>query len=220
MVLLTLKRFIGTRHISVVDIPRYMDEMDELEDIHFGRKRIGDAKEKAKLTGLYRYCWFMKPPQNPTLHVPYNLLTSLAKVAPEGSESDFIVDKLRNYRYVSEKVSADLETRIQYALSWVRDFEEMTELSVELSPDERVAVEQLVGVLRTADNADDIQSAVFEIARNNGIKPKMFFRTLYSILLGTQSGPRLGPYLLDMGRENAIEVLKGSLEWPKKHLAA
>ena len=210
MVLLTLKRFIGTRHISVVDIPRYMDEMDELEDIHFGRKRIGDAKEKAKLTGLYRYCWFMKPPQNPTLHVPYNLLTSLAKVAPEGSESDFIVDKLRNYRYVSEKVSADLETRIQYALRWVRDFEEMTELSVELSPDERVAVEQLVGVLRTADNADDIQSAVFEIARNNGVKPKMFFRTLYSILLGTQSGPRLGPYLLDMGRENAIAVLKGS----------
>ena len=220
MVLLTLKRFIGTRHVSVVDIPRYMDEMDELGDIYFGRRRIGDAKEKAKLIGLYRYCWFMKPPESPTLHVPYNLLTSLAKVAPEGSEGDFIVDKLRNYRYVTEKASVDLETRIQYALSWVRDFEEVTELSVELSPQERTAVQQLAGVLRTADNADDVQSAVFEIARDNGIKPKKFFGTLYSILLGTQSGPRLGPYLLDMGRENAIRALKGSLQEPEKHLDA
>lgn len=96
----------------------------------------------------------------------------------------------------------------------------MTELSVELSPDERAAVQQLVGVLRTEENADDIQSAVFEIARNNGIKPKRFFRTLYLMLLGTQSGPRLGPYLLDMGRENAIKILKGSLQGPEKHLDA
>ena len=96
----------------------------------------------------------------------------------------------------------------------------MTELSVELSPQERAAVQQLAGVLRTADNADELQSAVFEIARNNGIKPKKFFRTLYSILLGTQSGPRLGPYLLDMGRENAIKTLKGSLQEPEKHLDA
>jgi lysyl-tRNA synthetase class 1 len=211
MVLLTLKRFVGTRNISVVDIPRYMDELDELEDIYFGRKRIGDVKEKAKLTGLYEYCWFMKPPHDPSVHVPYNLLISLARVAPKGSEASYIVEKLRDYRYVKVPVSADLEKRIEYALNWVRDFEEPTETRVELSSDERTAVRQLIQTLETVDDAETIQSAIFEIARKNGIKPKSFFETLYSILLGTSSGPRLGPYVIDLGRENVIKTLTRSL---------
>jgi len=211
MVLLTLKRFVGTRNVSVVDIPRYMDELDELEDVYFGKKRVKDAKEKAKLTGLYKYCWFMKPPKKPSVHVPYNLLTCLARVAPEGSEASFIVKKLRDYRYVEETVPAELEKRIEYALRWVRDFEEIAESQVELSSQERRAVEQLIEMLQAVEDADAIQSAIFEIARKNGIRPKNFFRTLYSILLGTSSGPRLGPYIMDMGREEVIKVLRRSL---------
>ena len=212
MVLLTLKRFIGTRNISVIDIPRYMDEMDELEDTYFGRKRISDAKEKAKLTGLYKYCWFMKPPQDPSVHVPYNLLVSLAKVAPKGSIDAFVTEKLRDYQYIEETVPGGLQNRIMYALNWVRDFEETTESVVELSREERNAVQQLVKVLKTTEDVDKIQGAIFEIARQNGVRPKKFFETLYSILLGTSSGPRLGPYLIDMGRENAVEALRRSLQ--------
>ena len=212
MVLLTLKRFTGTRNISVVDVPRYMDEMDELEDIYFGRKRIGDPKEIAKLIGLYRYCWFMKPPARPDLHVPYNLLTSLARVAPEGTETDFIMGKLRDYQYVKEGIPANLEKRIGYALNWVRDFEQTTEVLAEFSKEEKAAVGQLVRTLQTVDDAEKMQSAIFEIARRNGIRPKKLFKTIYAILLGTSSGPRLGPYLIDMGRENAIKALSRGLQ--------
>ena len=215
MVLLTLKRFVGTRNVSVVDIPRYMDELDELEDVYFGRKRIKDQKEKAKLTGLYKYCWFMNPPTHPKVHVPYNLLVELAKVAPEGSEERFVASKLQDYGYVKGELPDHLKRRIKYALNWARDFKETTETFVELSPQERKAIEQLVQKLRTVDNAEAIQSAIFESARNNEIKPKKFFRTLYTLLLGTPSGPRLGPYLIDMGKENAIKVLERKLKTAK-----
>jgi len=215
MVLLTLKRFVGTRNVSVVDIPRYMDELDELEDVYFGRKRIKDPKEKAKLTGLYKYCWFMNPPTHPKVHVPYNLLVELAKVAPEGSEERFVASKLQDYGYVKGELPDHLKRRIKYALNWARDFKETTETFVELSPQERKAIEQLVQKLRTVDNAEAIQSAIFESARNNEIKPKKFFRTLYTLLLGTPSGPRLGPYLIDMGKENAIKVLERKLKTAK-----
>ncbi|MCW4019657.1 MAG: lysine--tRNA ligase [Candidatus Bathyarchaeota archaeon] len=216
MVLLTLKRFVGTRNISVVDIPRYMDELDELEDVYFGRKRVGDTKEKAKLTGLFEYCWFMKPPEAPSIHVPYNLLTGLAKVAPGRSEVNFITGKLAEYGYLKEASSPDLEKRIEYALNWVRDFEETAGTPVELSSEERNAIRSLIEVLQAADDAETVQSAVFEIARKNGIKPTRFFKTLYLILLGTPSGPRLGPYFIDMGRRNAIKTLEKSLKEPKK----
>ncbi len=211
MVLLTLKRFVGTRNISVVDIPRYMDELDELEDTYFGRKKVPDQMEKAKLTGLFKYCWYMKLPSNPSVHVPYNLLVSLAKVAPKGSEASFIAEKLKNYGYLKEAISEDLEKRIQYALNWVGDFKETSETKVELSPQEKVAIKQLIQTLRDTDDPDVVQAAIFEISRRNNVNPKTFFKTLYMVLFGTSSGPRLGPYLIDMGKANAVKTLEKSL---------
>jgi len=215
MILLTLKRFVGTRSISIDDIPRYMDELDELEDVYFGKRKIKDPKEQAKLAGLYKYCWFMNPPEKPSIHVPYNLLVCLARVAPKGSEIQFITEKLWEYRYLRNTPTPDLERRVKYALNWVRDFEETTQTAIELNSKERNAIKQLIEKLQSTEDPNVIQSSIFEIARINGIKPKRFFQILYMILLGTSFGPRLGPYLIDMGRENAIKMLERILNSQK-----
>ncbi|MFQ6094871.1 MAG: lysine--tRNA ligase [Candidatus Bathyarchaeia archaeon] len=212
LLLLTLKRFVGTRNISVMDIPQYMNEMDDLEDIYFGRKRIEDEKERAKLRGLYEYCWLLKPPQKAGAHVPYNLLAYLAKVAPKGSEFEFITEKLKGYRYLEDQIPEDLKKRIEYAQNWIRDFGEIKETTVKLKLEEEDAVRQLIEVIKSEAEPERIQSAIFDIARRNGIKPKNFFQTLYMILLGTRSGPRLGPYIIAMGRDNVIEALERSLK--------
>ena len=188
-----------------------MDELDDLEDIYFGKRKIKDPKEQAKLAGLYKYCWFMNPPKKPSIHVPYNLLVCLARVAPKGSELRFVAEKLREYGYLRNSLTSDLKRRVKYALNWVRDFEETTETTVELSDNEKEAVAQLIEKLRSTEDPDVIQSSIFEIARTNGIKPGRFFRILYLILLGIEYGPRLGPYLIDMGKDNAIKMLKRSL---------
>ena len=213
MILLTLKRFIGTRSISVEDIPRYMDDLDELEDVYFGKKKIKEFKERAKLTGLYKYCWFMKPPKKPSIHVPYNLLVSLVRVAPENKKIQFVAEKLRKYGYLKSSPSEDLKKRIEYAMNWVRDFEETAEVKIELSEKEKRAILSLIDRLQLIGDPEIIQSSIFEIARANGIKPRRFFETLYMILLGTRFGPRLGPYLVDMGRANAIKILKRSIDF-------
>ncbi len=207
LLLLTLKRFVGTRSLSVTDIPQYMNELDELEDIYFGKKAVSDAKEHAKLTGLYKYCWLLKLPSKPEVHVPYNLLTYLAKVAPTGSETDYIVDKLRDYGYVRDKTTKGLEERIEYALNWTRDFMEIRERVVKLSEKEATAVKEFIQTVQTEEE-DKIQSAVFNIARRHSIPPKQFFKTLYTILLGVPEGPRLGPYIVAMGRKNVTDALK------------
>ena len=214
MLLLLLKRFVGTRNISVSDIPRYMNEMDWLEDVYFGKVRVEDRMEEAKLKGLYKYCWFMKPPKKPSIHVPYNVLTYLAKVAPKGSEIEFIADKLRDYGYIRDEseLNEDLKKRIEYALNWVSDFEEITETKVKLSQEEMNAIRHLIQRIQAEEGAEKIQSAIFEVARENNLKPKDFFRTLYMILLGAPSGPRLGPYMVAMGRENVIKALEKSLQ--------
>ena len=212
--LLMLKRFIGTRAISVKDIPQYMNEFDELEDIYFGHKKIENEKELAKLKGLYEYLWWLDPPKQVSVHAPYNLLVYLAKVAPKGSENQYIVEKLREYRYLKEKeeLTQDLKERINYALNWTQDFKEIKETTLTLSSEERQAIEELTKILQTETDADQIQGSVFNIARKHKIQPGQFFKTLYIILLGTPTGPRLGPYLVAMGRKNVFDALERALK--------
>lgn len=217
LMLLLLKRFVGTRTIDVTDIPAYMNEMDYLEEIYFGRKIISDRRELAKLRGLYEYCWCLKPPKKPSVHVPYNLLTFLAKIAPEDKAVDFIVEKLREYGYLKKDQDADddLKKRIEYALNWVRDFKEIKETTISLKPDEERALTDLIEVLRVEEQAEKIQGEIFNIARKHGISPPDLFKKLYMILLGAPQGPRLGPYIIAMGKHNVINAVERAIKSQK-----
>jgi len=212
LLLLMLKRFVGTRTLDVSDIPSYMNEFDELEDVYFGKKQVSE-KAAVKLKGLYEYCWVMKPPAKPSVHVPYNLLAFLVKMAPKECLNVFLTEKLQSYRYLqkNQQVDADLAKRVEYTLNWVQDFEEIKETPVNITEAEKAAVKDLVNVLEAANEPDEIQNAIFNAAKTNGLKPGAFFKTLYLILMGAPQGPRLGPYILAMGKQNVISALRRAL---------
>ena len=210
LLLLMLKRFVGTRTLDVSDIPTYMNELDSLEDVYFGKKPAKDERELVKLRGLYEYCWTMKPPAKPSIHTPYNLLAFLAKMAPKDNADEFIAEKLQSYGYLqkNQQIDADLKKRVEYAFNWIGDFEEIKETPTNLTSEEKEAVTELVQVLETEEDPDKIQNAIFNAAKNNGLKPGAFFRMLYAILMGAPQGPRLGPYVLAMGKQNVIAALR------------
>ena len=213
LLLLMLKRFVGTRTLDVTDIPFYMNELNHLEEVYFGKKTVKDEKELAKLRGLYEYCWVLKPPEKPSIHVPYNLLTFLAKMAPEGREEEFITETLRSYGYLQKDQTIDenLKRRVEYAFNWVQDFEEIKETVISLTREEKEAVKELVEALKVEDEAEKIQNTIFNTAKKNDVKPAKFFKTLYTILIGVPRGPRLGPYILAMGKQNVINALQKTL---------
>ncbi len=212
LLLLMLKRFVGTRTLDVSDIPAYMNELDYIEDVYFGKKQVGE-KEAAKLKGLYLYCHVMKPPAAPSIHVPYNLMAFLVKMAPKECLDAYVTEKLQSYGYLQKNQPLDgvLQQRVQYALNWTRDFEEIKETTVELSMEEKKAVTELASRLQGEDDPDKIQNAIFNAAKDNGIKPGAFFKVLYQILMGAPQGPRLGPYVLAMGKQNVVAALQRAL---------
>jgi lysyl-tRNA synthetase class 1 len=213
LVLLMLKRFTGTRELSVADIPQYMNEFDQLEDIYFDKKQIDNKKESAKLKGLYKYCWWLKPPLEESVHPPYNLLAYLVKLAPPDHEIEYITQKLEEYGYTTKQTALNvLASRIGYVSNWNADFGEIKETTAKLSKNEKDAVEELVQLLMPNVEADQIQGAIFSIARKHDIAPKQFFKTLYKILLGTAKGPRLGSYMIAMGVENVVQAFNRILQ--------
>jgi lysyl-tRNA synthetase class 1 len=162
----------------------------------------------ARLRGLYEYTMLLRSPKSEGVHVPYRLLAQLSSVAPEGSLQDFVAKRLVSYGMVAG-TTEDLARRIDWASKWAgRGGKRAVELP-KMGEAARRAVEDFAKALLQAKDADDIQNAAFAAAKRNGVKPGEFFPAVYSILLGSDRGPRLGPYVVDAGR---AEVSKSLLE--------
>jgi lysyl-tRNA synthetase class 1 len=134
-------------------------------------------------------------------------LVYLAKVAPKGREVTFMAEKLRRYGLSVDESSQDFLSRIQYARNWAEDFEEIKEARIDLTDVEKAAVRDLISLIRSEGDEQKIQNGIFTLARKHSLEAKDFFKALYLVLIGGPEGPRLGPYIVAMGRENVAEAL-------------
>jgi lysyl-tRNA synthetase class 1 len=69
----------------------------------------------------------------------------------------------------------------------------------------------MIEVVKGQASGDALQNSIFEVAKKHGIDPPEFFRILYTILLGSPKGPRLGPYIEAMGHQNVAEAMQRAL---------
>ncbi len=206
LLLIYYKRIAAARNISEEDIPIYMDEFDHLEDLYFGKVKEPNKAKEARLKGIYYYSYLRNPPKSPSQHVPYRLLVELATVAPKENTEEYIAKRLVEYRAV-KSVDEGVRTRIKYAIDWSKEFS-LRQEPFELEEKEREAVLDLASKLQRQQDEDAIQTAIFDAARAHGLEPAQFFRVLYKILVGTERGPRLGPYIADLGPSTVAKKLK------------
>ena len=59
---------------------------------------------------------------------------------------------------------------------------------------------------------DDIQGEIFNISKSNDLNPKDLFSSIYKLLSGSSSGPRLGSFIHLMGENEVSERLKKAIE--------
>ncbi len=210
LLLLMFKRISGTRHLSVEDIPVYMDEYDDLEDIYFGKTKEANQAKLRKLKGLYEYINHLSPPTDPSFHAPYRLLAQLATVAPKENFADYIIEKLKGYKIINE-ADENIKKRVLLAYSWAQEFRSSEMMWVGLTPNERRAISDIVRFISRESDPEAIQNKIFEAAKKNNISPPLMFKKLYRILIGSERGPRLGSYLVDIGTQRAAEILSKHL---------
>jgi lysyl-tRNA synthetase, class I len=204
--LLMYKRIVGARSVSLEDIPVYMDDFDDLEEYYFAKRKDPNQLKDARLKGLYEYTMLLKMPESKGVHIPYRLLAQLTSVAPREAVEEFVVKRLASYGMIAAS-SPDLSKRIAWASKWAgRGGRKVPEVP-NLSPEVREAVEDFAVALGKVKDADAIQNAAFESLKKHGLKPGDFFPAVYAILLGSDRGPRLGPYVVDAGPSNIGRTL-------------
>ena len=207
IMLLLFKRIKGTRNVDLSDIPKLMDEYNYLEDVYFGRVKIDNELKKIKLRGIYEYINHQDPPSMPFQHIPYMLLVQLVSIMHGDNRIDYTINKLKNYGTIKEK-SNDLIDKIKLAGNWVDDFGFFEKIQVTVDEKQKQALSDLIKVMKNENDPINLQTKIFEVARSNNIEPKDFFKLLYAILLDAERGPRLGPYIIDIGIDKVIITLK------------
>ncbi|MDE1829035.1 MAG: lysine--tRNA ligase, partial [Thaumarchaeota archaeon] len=187
------------------DIPALMDEYHELENIYFGKIKLDNEAKTIRTKGLYEYVNLLNPPKAPQPYVNYRLLVQLCKIFREDRISK-VTKKLVEYGTTKEP-SSDINELIALAGNYADDFDRPSKVEVQIDEAAKKGLGELVKVLSVESEPADLQNEIYQIAKSNGVQPKDFFRILYQIILAADRGPKLGPFVLDIGRKKVAAAI-------------
>ncbi len=101
---------------------------------------------------------------------------------------------------------------IGFAINYYRDFILPKKQYRQATEEEKKALEDLrSGMITTPATAtpEDLQTLVYEVGKRHACFPVLrdWFQALYQILLGQDSGPRMGSFFALLGIDETVELL-------------
>ena len=205
ILLLLYKRITGARELGFEDIPSLMAEYNELEDIYFGKIKLDNQAKITKSKGLYEYVNLLNPPKESSTHVNYRLLIELSKIFKE-ERSQRVMKKLLDYGVIKES-KPEIEKIIELAGNYADEFDQQEKTEIDIDDLTKKALGELTTALDAQEEPEDIQNTIYQIAKSNDVQPRDFFKTLYQIILGTSRGPKIGPFISDIGRQKVAKTI-------------
>jgi len=187
-----------------------MEEVDYLASVYFGEKEIKNERERKHLRRLYEYVHLLNPPEEKPLTISYYTLIDLCGVIPENIENRYDIIKsilLRTKLLPKNFDESELKKRIEYATKFVRDMGSEKKEKIELKDVEKKTLRVFEEKLKEEMDSEEIQTLIFETAKENGIKPGDFFRVIYRVILGVDQGPRAGSLIKLIGVKKVKEII-------------
>ena len=205
ILLLLYKRITGARELGFEDIPSLMDEYNELQNIFFGKIKIDNPAKATKLKGLFEYVNLLDPPKTPEPYVSYRLLIELGKIFKE-NRINLVMKKLIDYGVIKNP-EPQSEKLITVAGNYADDFDQEEKVDLQIDDAAKKALKELADLLGGENESEDLQNAIYQIAKKNNVQPRDFFKILYQIILSTNRGPKIGPFIVDIGRKKIAKML-------------
>ena len=212
LLLLLFKRITGTRQIGIDDIPSLMEEYDDYEDIYFGKKRENNPDKLLKTKGLYEFINHLHTSKEPLQHVPYMLMVQQASFFSGDDRIKKIFDRLVKYK-VARDLTSDLKQKILLACNWSDDHASREKFDVVLTEKEKTIIRKILNGIDSEDSAsnldsEEIQQLIYETSKQYEEQPRKIFRLLYKMLINADSGPKLGGYIIDLGKHRIRSMLE------------
>jgi lysyl-tRNA synthetase class 1 len=181
-----------------------------------------DVLHKESTENVNSSLWFINSvqPDMPRLEkneLSYNLLSNVA-------QNMGLHDPALLYQYAQRYDSTIVQNAsffrqiCENVIAYVQDYEEQMEkdaLVIDFSYAPYLS--EFIEIIEQTDNfehlqGEEIQAKVFIIPKKYDLNQAAWFKFLYSVLLGKERGPRLGPFLGILGREAVLSLLKKAFE--------
>jgi lysyl-tRNA synthetase class 1 len=209
--------FAGTRPNSEfaisfdLDVLKIYEDYDKCERIYFGAEDVGE-KRRDKEKRIYELSQVHSVPPNMPVQIPLRHMCNMLQIY-EGDLEAALAG-------IPGGADERLRTRARCAWNWLENhapaefrFRLRSEPGkvVPLSPAQAAAVGTLYKRLEQDFAGFDEQSlaqCIYDLAQENGLEPREFFKIMYKILIDKEMGPRLAGFVLAIGREKILPLLK------------
>jgi lysyl-tRNA synthetase class 1 len=163
--------------------------------------------------------WFIhngNVPKN-TSPISFNTLLNVVSTCTNEPNAEIIWGFVQRYRSdLTPESYPFLDKLIGYALAYYRDFVEPLKNYRLPTDQEKEAFRDVIEAIRSlpADaDSEAIQFHFYEVGKNKYTKPKLreWFKAVYEVIFGTSDGPRMGAFVLLVGREKAIQLIEDAI---------
>jgi lysyl-tRNA synthetase class 1 len=190
-------------------IPRAVDDY-----LTFVEKFEGEAPAQR----LENPAWHIhngKPPKAASA-LTYGILLNLASVA-NAERKETLWGFISRYQPDATPQSKPfLDKLVGYAINYYRDHVKPHKKYKTPDAMERQALAELLAALEAAPDgatAEDLQNIVFEVGKKHPFPElRAWFKALYEILLGQETGPRMGSFFALYGRKESAELIRKALD--------
>jgi len=142
--------------------------------------------------------------------VSFSLLLNLAS-ACNPDDSSILWGFIEKYEAGANAYThPQLDELVRFAIKYYEDFIKPNKQFITPDATERTAILSLKEELITLENAsaDDIQTAIFGVGKQHGFENlREWFKLLYQVLLGQETGPRMGSFVALFGVRNMIDLI-------------
>ena len=206
-----------------LDVIKIYEDYDRTERIYFGLEQVGEkrtAKERRtyELSQLPSTLEKLTKAPKSLIQLPFRTLCNFLMIT--AGDIDAALERFPDFdveRHADQLPR--LRRRARCAWSWITSFapedfrfelKDGGEPVGDLGDNERAAVRALrdeVSDRLTEHDEKSMQERVYAIADEQGVEKKKFFEVMYQILIGKERGPRLGGFLLTIGKDRLLQIL-------------
>jgi len=197
----------------------FYDEYDLIEGVYFGKVRAS-ARREEQLKRIYELSQTKEPPRSEPQRVSFRFAAVLSQVMRDAGHVTEILTS-RGVFVDPSKSDIELATlRLSCACNWVTKHapERLrfkiaktlpTEAKQVLAQKQKKGLQRLATDLSARDYAPvELHNHIYELAGKIGLKPPELFKAVYLVLIGRESGPRVGTFISVLDKEFVVERFK------------
>ncbi len=187
------------------------DEYDRMERLYF---EGGYAEVEEDSVRAYEIAQHNRVPSELPLQVSYRHLVNVVQMTDSFEGVLEVLGRTEDLSEANDEDLRRLERRADCARYWLNGFApDRVKFSVyptippglELTMNDKALFKELVNRMNDCVwDAETITEIISTAGRDSPVGTKGTFRTIYSVLIGKTSGPRLGPFLASMDKQFVI----------------